>query len=442
MRRHLEVAQRENKNNEDQVRKVIHECRLKVSEANQRCLDSEHRLRVLRNETGSKNERDRGLEAKHVAESMIKDQQMAELRDEIMRLDKRLKESVLSMSEGGPTFGSSSHVHPMIENLESELRIQELTNSDLVDEANDYVRDNIQLKDELNEMKVKMTSASSSGTNLDKFKAKLVEDFESELTIERKSHLKALNEKDTQIWTLRKAQDDKRVLLNGKDGEISRLKARIKILEHEAEANLANLPFSAGMSGADSQQLVHDLRLELENERSEHAVTKAYYRQVDNAHTQEAEELAAMLRKSQGMSEQKAESKPTEKSKEEKTGKPRSFSPPDKKGPSKYPGPPGPPDVGRPDPNGPPGLPPSLRGSTFDDNMSQSNITVAELPRVSRREADKITVGSWPKVQDVETWKSDVTKSVTLAANDGDRAAWQEWLLPRISRQPRLGCTQ
>ena len=123
---------------------------------------------------------------------------------------------------------------------------------------------------------------------------------------------------------------------------------------------------------------------------------------------------------------------------EEKTGKSRSFSPPEKKDPSKYPGPPGPPDVDPPDPNGPPGLPPSLRGSTFDDNMSQSNITVAELPRVSRREADKITVGPWPKVQDVETWKSDVTKSVTLAANDGDRAAWQEWLLPALADNPDL----
>ena len=119
--------------------------------------------------------------------------------------------------------------------------------------------------------------------------------------------------------------------------------------------------------------------------------------------------------------------KPIEKSKEERPGKPRSTSPnetkniykgpgppgppgppdddpgkkgpgkqpdddPGKKGPGKYPGPPGPPDVDPPDP-GPPGAP-SFRGSTFDDNMSQSNITVAEVPRVSRREADKITVGS------------------------------------------------
>ena len=93
------------------------------------------------------------------------------------------------------------------------------------------------------------------------------------------------------------------------------------------------------------------------------------------------------------------------------------------------PGPPGPPDD-PPDHSGPPpGFPPSWQGSTCaDDNMSQSNVTVADAPRVSRREADRISVGPWSKIQDVETWKSDVVKSVILAAKDGDRAAWQEWI--------------
>ena len=101
-------------------------------------------------------------------------------------------------------------------------------------------------------------------------------------------------------------------------------------------------------------------------------------------------------------------------------------------------GPSDPPDD-PPDPPGqPPGFPPSLRGSTYDDNMSQSNITTAEIPRVSRREADKIFAVPWPKVQDVESWKSDVMKGVTLAANDGERAAWQEWILPAVADNPDL----
>ena len=45
---------------------------------------------------------------------------------------------------------------------------------------------------------------------------------------------------------------------------------------------------------------------------------------------------------------------------------------------------------------------------------------------------------AWPKVQDVESWKSDVMKSVTLAANDGDGAAWQEWTVPAVADNPNL----
>ena len=63
---------------------------------------------------------------------------------------------------------------------------------------------------------------------------------------------------------------------------------------------------------------------------------------------------------------------------------------------------------------------------------------MADAPRVSRREADKITVRPWPKIQDVETWKSDVVKSVILAANDGDRVAWQEWIITAIADNPDL----
>ena len=123
------------------------------------------------------------------------------------------------------------------------------------------------------------------------------------------------------------------------------------MMESENEEYLSKLPFSAGMIGDGNPTLVHDLRMELDKEREGHAITKAYYRQVDDAYTREAEELATMMKKSQGTSEQKAENKPTEKSKEEKTGKPRSFSPPEKKGPSKHPDPPGPPGDDPPDPD-------------------------------------------------------------------------------------------
>ena len=69
-----------------------------------------------------------------------------------------------------------------------------------------------------------------------------------------------------------------------------------------------------------------------------------------------------------GKSEEKTKEK--SKAKDGRTGKSRSTSPNEKQ-PSK--GPPGPPDDN--------GYPPSLRGSTYDDNMSQSNVTIADIPR-------------------------------------------------------------
>ena len=230
-----------------------------------------------------------------MAEIMSKDQQLAGLRERVLSLDKMLKDSAAALSEKSPTFGSSPQLHPMIENLESELKIQKITNGDLVEEANDYVRDNIQLKDEMAELKLKMASASA-GAQLDVFKARLVDDFKAELTIERKSHLKALSEKDTKIWTLQKNQDDRRMELIGKDGKISRLESQIRMLEQNTESSIAMLPFSAGMmTEEDCQRTVGSLRAELENEKLEHAITKAYYRQVDSAYNLEAEELSSAI---------------------------------------------------------------------------------------------------------------------------------------------------
>ena len=202
---------------------------------------------------------------------------------------------------------------------------------------------------------------------------------------------------------------------------------------------VANQPFSAGVMDVGCNEMLSELRSELEDEKAEHSVTKAYYRQVDDAYNQEAEEVAELMQQIQEKADSSNKSMDKVDPKDGKAGKLRSVSPGDEypsKGP---PGPAGPPDD-PPDHGGPPpGFPSSWRGSTYaDDNMPQSNVTVADAPRVSRREADKITVGPWPKIQDVETWKSDVVKSVILAGNDGDRAAWQEWILPAIADNPDL----
>ena len=102
--------------------------------------------------------------------------------------------------------------------------------------------------------------------------------------------------------------------------------------------------------------------------------------------------------------------------------------------------------IGPPDPNGPPGPPnppglPSLRGSQRDsaiDLESTTAFTAEEPPRISRREADKVYISPWPKHQNLGVWQSDLIKSVCLAANDGDRAAWETWLQPALRQNPDI----
>ena len=47
--------------------------------------------------------------------------------------------------EARSTIGGASH-RPMIEQLENERKIQQITNGDLVDEANEYVKEIVRLK--------------------------------------------------------------------------------------------------------------------------------------------------------------------------------------------------------------------------------------------------------------------------------------------------------
>ena len=111
------------------------------------------------------------------------------------------------------------------------------------------------------------------------------------------------------------------------------------------------------------------------------------------------------------------------------------FDVPNGDGPPDPSGPPGPPE-----PPGPPGLP-SVRGSQRDsvaDDVSTTAFTAVEPPRVSRREADKVYISPWPKHQNLGVWTSDLIKSVCLAANDGDRAAWEAWLQPATQPNPDL----
>ena len=83
-----------------------------------------------------------------------------------------------------------------------------------------YVKEIVRLKDDVNSMS-SQSALAYSGADLDKLK--------SEIIAEKMSHLVALTEKDKKIWQLQKDQDEKRLSLNGKDGEISALKAPYRL---------------------------------------------------------------------------------------------------------------------------------------------------------------------------------------------------------------------
>ena len=76
----MTIAFNENKTSEETVRKVVHECRLKVSEANTQRIESEHKLRVLRNDATLRREREKEIEARNMSDNMIKDQQISDMK--------------------------------------------------------------------------------------------------------------------------------------------------------------------------------------------------------------------------------------------------------------------------------------------------------------------------------------------------------------------------
>ena len=145
------------------------------------------------------------------------------------------------------------------------------------------------------------------------------------------------------------------------------MKARLQLMQYDSEMAIANQPFSAGVMDVECHEMLSEFRSELEDEKAEHSVMKASYRQVDDAYNQEAEEVAELMKQIQEKAESKmagdSGTKPKNKMdpKDGKAGKSRSASPGDKypsKGPPGPPGPPDdPPDYGKKPKKGPPGPP-------------------------------------------------------------------------------------
>ena len=93
----LGIAQRSMQFNEGNVKKVVSECRVKVSEANKQRLESGgHKLRVMLNEAELRQERSRENETQAIADDMMNLQEIDELKGQISRLELMLKAEAMT----------------------------------------------------------------------------------------------------------------------------------------------------------------------------------------------------------------------------------------------------------------------------------------------------------------------------------------------------------
>ena len=138
------------------------------------------------------------------------------------------------------------------------------------------------------------------------------------------------------------------------------------------------LPFSASINPSDaaSQHRVEQLNEEVNQWKSEAGIYKAWVRQLDDAYN---EEVRVSTR---------ARGRPRRSRRTSEAGIPR-----------------------------PPGTSerPWRRGKWWTSATTRSSV-----------------IGSWPKHQHLEVWTSETVMAICLAANDGDRAAWEAWVWPAL----------
>ena len=71
----------------------------------------------------------------------------------------------------------------------------------------------------------------------------------------------------------------------------------------------------------------------------------------------------------------------------------------------------------------------SVAGSTGSDGVKL---------KITRKEADKVVIPNWPKIHELEFWKSQVTSSIVAASGDLDHDAWTAWIAPTFAHAPDI----
>ena len=61
-----------------------------------------------------------------------------------------------------------------------------------------------------------------------------------------------------------------------------------------------------------------------------------------------------------------------------------------------------------------------------------------ERPRISRKEAERVSIPAWPKIHQLDNWKMQLLMNVLSACADPDTDAWTKWLEQALGLNPDL----
>ena len=61
-----------------------------------------------------------------------------------------------------------------------------------------------------------------------------------------------------------------------------------------------------------------------------------------------------------------------------------------------------------------------------------------ERPRISRKEAERVSIPTWPKIHQLDNWKMQRLMNVLSACADPDTDTWTRWLAQDLGLNPDL----
>ena len=453
---------------ENNVEQITREYRKKINEANHAKLESDLRHRNTEHDTVKRFANYRNTEAEAIAQLRLESNLSSNAREKMEHyemlynneraLTNELKTEIedrnvklrRSLQENPMAIGHGSN-QSAIQHLETEVKVAQVRAQNLSEEMDECMCMNIRLKDELAD-----ASRQGSSTPLGSEVAILRTELETERKYKLATGAQQYERSCEYLGELR--ERDEKIML--KDSEIAKLRKSLIDAETSIknQENLNMLPYSAGIVNSDlsSRVVIGKLENDVQAANDESNVLRAWIRQLDEelnkeymvAQSNNAASTEQVYQRPAHLENQRVSDLLREVNKKILDGKGVSVAEgagiPDYKRPGGGDDPDFP--SGPPDPNGPPGPPnppglPSLRGSQRDsaiDLESTTAFTAEEPPRISRREADKVYISPWPKHQNLGVWQSDLIKSVCLAANDGDRAAWEAWLQPALGQNPDI----